>query len=151
MKALRQAAAAVAAVAAARDRLERFVFKIEEKTSQDKDLDGAALLESTQRWLADGTAGGSDMSEADYADKLSALQSAFPVRAYRYMIVIHFCAAGSLRLTDWFDLHHSFPNFWSATHCGLICLIELSGRGCRREATPTAAREAKEENPCCGQ
>ena len=90
MKALRQAAAAVAAVAAARDRLERFVFKIEEKTNQDKGLDGAALLESTQRWLADGTAGGSDLSEADYADKLSSLKSAFPVRAYRYTIIITF-------------------------------------------------------------
>jgi hypothetical protein len=46
------------------------------------------------------------------------------------------------------------PDIWNATiaiDCGLICLIELPGRGSRREDTPTAAREAKEENPGCDQ
>lgn len=80
---LRRAASTVAAIAAARDRLERFVFKVEEKIGQDTATDGAALLETTQKWLAEGTAvGGSDpTSKADYADKLSALELAFPVSA----------------------------------------------------------------------
>ena len=80
---LRRVASVVAAVAAARDRLERFVFKIQEKVGQEKTPAGTTLLEETQRWLADDTSvGGADpTSEADYADKLSALELAFPVRS----------------------------------------------------------------------
>ena len=64
---LRRAATAVAAIAAARDRLERFVFKLEEKTAEGGG-DGDAVLAATQKWLAEGTSiGGAEAtSEADY-------------------------------------------------------------------------------------